>query len=79
MEEQAIFARLTPVFRDVFDDDTLVPTPTMAAKDVPEWDSLNHIRLVVAIESEFKVRFAVGDITSLKNVGDLVALIQKKV
>lgn len=67
-----------PVFRAVFDDDNLVPSAGMTAKDVPEWDSLNHVRLVVSIEQEFGVKFTLSEITELKNVGELAILIQKK-
>lgn len=74
----AIYARLTPVFRDVFDDDTLVPSVTMTAADVDGWDSLSHIRLVVAIEAAFQVRFTMNELVNLKNVGELVALLRRK-
>jgi acyl carrier protein len=73
-----IFDRMVPVFRAVFDDDNLVPTAGMTAKDVPEWDSLNHVRLVVSIEQEFGVKFTLNEVTELKNVGELATLIQKK-
>jgi acyl carrier protein len=78
MDAQSIYDRMALVFREVFDDDGLVLTPAMTAKDVAEWDSLNHIRLVVAIEAEFKIRFTAGEISDLENVGELVALIQRK-
>jgi acyl carrier protein len=79
MDAQSIYDRMAPVFREVFDDDGLVLTPAMTAKDVAEWDSLNHIRLVVAIEAEFKIRLTAGEISDLENVGELVALIQRKI
>jgi acyl carrier protein len=79
MDAQSIYDRMALVFREVFDDDGLVLTPAMTAKDVAEWDSLNHIRLVVAIEAEFKIRFTAGEISDLENVGELVALIQRKI
>lgn len=78
METAAIFEKITPIFREVFDDNSLVPTPAMTAKDVEEWDSLNHIRLIVSIETAFGIKFAVTEIAGLKNVGDLVALIRAK-
>jgi acyl carrier protein len=73
-----IIARLTPVFREVFDDDGISPHPGMVAKDVDGWDSLTHIRLIVSIEKAFQVRFSAGEIGSLKNVGDLAALLEAK-
>jgi len=66
------------VFRDLFDDDTLKLRPDMTAADVEAWDSLTHINLIVDIEREFKVRFTTGEITGLKTVGDLAALVDKK-
>ena len=70
--------RMQVVFRDLFDDDTLQLRPDMTAADVEAWDSLTHINLIVDIEREFKVRFTTGEITGLKTVGDLAALVDKK-
>lgn len=73
-----IYEKLRPIFADTFDDDELVVTPELTADDVPEWDSLSHIRLIVAIEREFGIKFAVSEITDLKNVGELVEVIKKR-
>ena len=73
-----IIERLTPIFRDVLDDDDLVITPATKADDVDGWDSLAHIHLVVSIEKAFKMRFTAEEVSSLENVGDLVTLIIKK-
>lgn len=73
-----IMERMQAVFRDTFDDDGLLLRPEMTAADVDAWDSLMHINLIVAIEREFKVKFTTAEVTSLKNVGDLVALVEKK-
>ena len=70
--------RLTPIFRDIFDREDLVLTPALTARDVAEWDSLSHIRLIVAVEKEFGVKFALGELQSLQNVGEMIALIEKK-
>ena len=70
--------RLTPIFRDIFDREDLVLTPALTARDVAEWDSLSHIRLIVAVEKEFGVKFALGELQSLQNVGEMLALIEKK-
>ncbi len=74
----SIVEQLTPIFRDVFDDDELVVEATMTADDVDEWDSLAHIRLIVAIEQAFKLRFSAGDIANFDNVGSMAELILKK-
>jgi acyl carrier protein len=76
MEETQIYARLTQIFEDVFDEDSIQITPELTAKDVDGWDSLNHIRLILTVEKAFKVKFSTSEIGRLDNVGDLVKLIQ---
>ena len=78
MDSQLIYVRLTNIFKEVFDDDNLVVNPTMTAEDVDEWDSLNHIRLVLTIEKSFGLKFSAAEVGNLKNVGEFVALIQSK-
>jgi acyl carrier protein len=75
---EQIYQRLTEIFREVFEDQSIVPTPEMKAGDVPEWDSLNHINLIVAIEARFKIKFKSTELESLRNVGHLVELIERK-
>jgi len=77
-DSSEIIERLTPIFRDVLDDDDLTITPATKADDVDGWDSLAHIHLVVSIEKAFKMRFSAEEVSSLENVGDLAALIIKK-
>jgi len=78
MTDEEIYSRLTPIFRDVFDDDTLTPHPEMTAAEVPAWDSLSNIRLVVAVEVEFKIQFSTGEVAALKNVGEFVNVIRQR-
>ena len=78
MEEAQIYARLTEVFHDVFDDDSIVVTPGLSASDVDGWDSLTHIRLILTVEKAFNVRFSTSEVGKLDRVGDLVKLIQAK-
>jgi acyl carrier protein len=78
MNEPEIYEKLTPVFRDVFDDESLTPIAAMSADDVEDWDSLSHIRLVVAIEKAFSIRFSTAELGNLKTVADLVSLIVAK-
>jgi len=73
-----ITERLTGILREVFDDESIVATPQLSAADVEEWDSLNHIRLILTIEREFKLKFAASEVTELKDVGDLIELIKAK-
>jgi len=76
--ELQLLERLTPIFQDVFDDDSLVISLDIKAEDVDGWDSLAHIRLVVSIEKALGLRFSAAEISSLENVGDLVNLVLKK-
>ena len=73
-----LYNRLNEVFRDVFDDETIVVNENTTADDIEDWDSLEHINLVVAIENEFGIKFSMGETTSLKNVGEMVSLINQK-
>ena len=79
MDEAQIYARLTEIFQDVFDDDSIKVAPELTAKDVDGWDSLNHIRLILTVEKAFKIKFSTSEIGRLERVGDLVALIQSRV
>ncbi len=69
---------LQPIFQEVFDDDDLIIELTTAAKDVDGWDSLAHIRLVVAIERALDMRFSASEISDLENVGEMCELIISK-
>lgn len=75
---EEILATLTAIFQDVLDDDELVLTPATTAQDVENWDSLNHVRLMLTVERKFSVKFSAAEIGRLKNVGDLVALIESR-
>lgn len=78
MNTQAHYAKLTQVFHDVFDDETIVVHEKLTADDVDEWDSLTHIRLVMAVEKAFGLKFSAAEVEQLRNVGDLVTLIEAK-
>jgi acyl carrier protein len=73
-----ILDRLQPIFREVLENSDLVITTSSSAKNVEGWDSLAHINLVSVIEQEFKIRFALGELETLNNVGDMIELMQKK-
>ena len=78
MQSEEIYAQLTPLFHDLFDDEGLVLTPELTAGDVPEWDSFNHINLIVAVEAAFGIKFKTAELESLQTVGHLVDLVEKK-
>ena len=79
MNDDAIWARLTDVFRETFGDDDLVLKTEMIAEDIEEWDSLTNVQLIVAIEQAFDgLKFNLGEIANLKNVGELFNVIKNR-
>lgn len=78
MEETQLYDRLTELFHQVFDDDSIVLTPQLSAKDVEGWDSLTHLRLILTVEKAFKIRLSTTEIANLQNVGDLANLIKSR-
>jgi len=79
MTREEIFAQLTEIFQDIFDDDEIVLTDATTADDIEDWDSLEQINLLVAIEKQFKIKFQLADVSSLENVGAMVDLVAKLV
>ncbi len=73
---EQILKRLTLVFRDVFDDDSINLTSETASTDIEEWDSLNQIKIILACEKEFDVKLNVRDINMLESVGDMLVHLQ---
>ncbi|RBP17760.1 acyl carrier protein [Roseiarcus fermentans] len=80
MSREVILGDIREIMADVFDMDVddVVVTPDTTADDIEEWDSLSHIRLIVAVERRFKVKFTNAEIERLRRVGDLVALVEAK-
>ena len=78
MSEQEIYDRLNEVFRDVFDDDEIIVNEDTTADDIEDWDSLEHINLISAVEDEFGIRFKMGEVSSMKNVGEMVEIIKTR-
>ncbi len=78
MTKNEIYERLTAVFRDVFDDESIEICDTTTADDIEDWDSIEHITLIGAVESEFKVRFKMGEVSGMKNVGEMVKIIEER-
>ena len=68
-----IIDRLRPIFRDILDDPELPVTPTLSPADCPQWDSVAHVRLVLAIEEEFAIQFSTEDVAGFATVADLVS------
>jgi acyl carrier protein len=78
MEGRGTLERINAVFRDVLDDDDIRLGRATTAGDVPGWDSLAHVRLILAVEKAFGVKFSAAQVTKLKNVGDLVDVVEAK-
>ena len=72
MPREDLLQQVTEIFRDVLDNDKIILSDSTIAKDIPEWDSLNHIQLVVAVEKKFSVRFTSLEIQSWTNVGGMI-------
>jgi acyl carrier protein len=72
MDRDVIRTRIRDLLADIGGDDSLVLTETTKASDVPWWDSLAHLRLLVAIEEAFNIKFTISELTAAKNIGELV-------
>ncbi len=75
MSREEVFEKLTEIFREVFDDETITISDTTVAGDIEGWDSLMHITLIGTVEDEFDMKFAMKDVVGMKNVGEMVQLI----
>jgi acyl carrier protein len=78
MTDPELYGALNEIFRRVLGHDSIELTPEMTAEDVEEWDSMNHIFIVVEIEKRFGVKSQAAEMEELKNVGELAALVQRK-
>jgi acyl carrier protein len=76
--DHEILERLTAIFRDILDDDNIELTPETTAADIKDWDSANHINIVVSVEMRFGIKISNAQVEQLKNVGDFVELIAQK-
>lgn len=71
MNREEVFERLNHVFRDVFDDESILVVDSTTANDIDAWDSLTHITLISEVEDEFDIRFLMKDVTKMQNVGEM--------
>lgn len=78
MNKEEVFLKVTEIFKDVFDDDTIELTDATTSEDIEGWDSIMHITLIGAIEMEYKIKFTMKEVVSIKNVGEMVDLIIQK-
>ena len=78
MTKQEAMKALTPIFRELFDDDSIVLSDKMTAADVDGWDSVEHFNLISEIESRFKMRFSMREVSGMKNVGELAEIVAER-
>ena len=78
MSREEVYERLNVVFQDVFDDGSILVNDSTTANDIEDWDSLEHINLIVAVEEEFGIKFGMGEVNGMKNVGEMVDIIINK-
>ena len=77
-DQQAVYDALTEIFNDVFMRDDMRLTPSLSARDVPDWDSFKQIEIMVSVEEKFDIKLSTREIDSLKSVGDLADVIARK-
>ncbi len=78
MKNEVIFSKIQQIFCEIFDDENLKIWEDTSANDIEDWDSLAQIRLTVAIEKEFNIKFNFGELQKLQNVGEMLNLINNK-
>ena len=79
MNRNDIIKRLNDVFRDVFDDSSIVVTDKTTSADIEDWDSIEHINLIAAVEDAFGMRFQMREVSGMKNVGEMVQIIKSRI
>lgn len=79
MTREEVFNTLNEVFQDVFDDESITVNDATTSEDIEEWDSLEHINLIAAVEQEFGMKFSMGQVVTMKNVGEMADIILEHV
>lgn len=79
MTREAAYETLNEVFRDVFDDESIEVSDSTTSDDIEDWDSLEHINLIAAVEQEFGIKFNMGQVVTMKNVGEMVDIILSQI
>lgn len=78
MTREEVYVKLNEVFQEVFDDESITVNDSTTADDIEDWDSLMHINLIVATEKAFGIKFSMGQVNAMKNVGEMVDVIVAK-
>ncbi len=79
MSKEEVYEKLNEIFRDNFDDESITVNENTTADDIEDWDSLEHINLIASIESEFGMKFTMGEVVTMKNVGEMVGIILSRI
>ena len=79
MSREEVFEKLNEIFQDVFDDSTIVVEDKTTSEDIDGWDSLEHINLLATIEQEFGIKFSMGQVVTMKNVGEMADIIMSTI
>ena len=79
MTREEVFDKLTEVFRTVFDDDSIILSDSTTSADIEDWDSLEHIDLIVSVEKAFGMKFTMSETTGMKNVGEMADIILSRI
>jgi len=79
MSREEVFATLNEVFQDVFDDTSITVKEETTSEDIDGWDSLEHINLIAAVEQEFGMKFSMGQVVTMKNVGEMADIILSQI
>lgn len=79
MNREEVLLRLNDIFKDVFDDNTIMIRDETTAKEIEDWDSLEHINLILAVEQCFGIKFSMLEVTQIKNVGEMIDIICCKI
>ena len=79
MTREEVFETLNGVFQDVFDDASITVNDNTTSEDIEDWDSLEHINLIAAVEQEFGIKFNMGQVVTMKNVGEMVDIILSQI
>lgn len=78
MTREEVYEKLNEVFRDVFDDDSITVSDSTTADDIEDWDSLEHINLIIAVERCFGIKFTMGEVTGMRDVGEMADIIMER-
>jgi len=79
VKREEVYQKLKVIFRNNFDDESIELSDGTSAEDIEDWDSLEQINLIVAIQDEFKIKFNIEEVNSMKDVGEIVNYILKKI